>query len=119
MGGFLNPQYERNRWVIRGRLGRNGDANYHFGAWGRLTCLRPFTVTVGSEEESGLIGSVQLYVANSLTEPPRVTQPLVLGAAPLGPPITIPQALTFDLPYEWIAVIISPGQRTIVDLAAG
>lgn len=119
MGGFLNPTYEQNRWVIRGRLGRNGDGNLYLSAWGRLACTRPFTVTVGSEEVSGLVSSCQLYVANSLREPPTILTPLVLGAAALGPPIDTPQALTFDLPYEWIAVVISAGQRTIVDLAAG
>src|SRR5262245_34532268 len=101
MAGLLNPQYEQNRWVLRGRLGFNRDAAVHYGRWGRLACTRPFTITIGSGEADGTISNVTLYVSNSLEEPPQLSANPVQGAAPLEKLITLAQTITYDLPYEW------------------
>jgi len=119
MAGLLNPQYEQNRWILRGRLGLNRDGLALYGRWGRLACARPFTVTIGSGETDGTIANVTLYVSNSLDEPPPLSANPVQGAAPLEKLISTAQTLTYDLPYEWIAVVIASGKRTMADLAAG
>jgi hypothetical protein len=115
----LNPQYEQNRWVMRGRLGHNPDAGVHYGRWFKLACTRPFTITIGSGETDGTIATVTIYVSNGLDEPPQLSAAPVRGAAPLEKLITLSQTLTYDLPYEWIAVTIAAGKRTMADLAAG
>jgi hypothetical protein len=121
MAGILLPAYEQGRWVVKGRLAANPDGTAALGRWGRLGCHRPFTLTVAPLSASGLISSVQLYVSNGIAEPPAlVSAGVPLGGAPLGQPMTTPQSLSYDLPYEWIcAVIAAGGNATVIDLAAG
>lgn len=118
MAGILLPSFEANRWVLRGRLAASVNTQFAFGRWGRLSCIRPFTVTVAAQ--SGVvISTVQLYVSNAPKEPAQITATTVSGASPLGPLIDIPQTVTYDLPFEWIAVVVSNNVATLVDLAAG